>query len=249
MKTLKIALFAIFWVVSMTTFAQDAKEIVKKAYEKSNGNSSYAEMTMKIVRPTYERSVSMKTWSLGTNYSMVYITSPAKEKGQVSMKRDKEMWSWQPSINRMIKLPPSMMMQSWMGSDFTNDDLINQSSIVNAYTHKILGSEKISSKDCHKIELIPLESANVVWGKQILWITKDSYDILKSEYYDEDNYLSKTELATEYKTLGGKNIPSVFTTIPADKPGNKTILIMTDIKFDYKVDESFFSQQNMKTVR
>jgi hypothetical protein len=142
-----------------------------------------------------------------------------------------------------------MMMQSWMGSDFTNDDLINQSSIVNAYTHKIIGSEKLLAKDCYKIELIPLATANVVWGKVILWITKDSSDILKSEYYDEDDYLSKTETATEYKIIGGKNIPTVFTTVPADKKGQKTILIMDNIVFDYKVDETFFTQQNMKKIK
>ncbi len=249
MKTLKLSLITLFVLSSFFVLAQDAKQIVKTAYERNNGKSSYTEMTMKIVRPTYERSISMKAWSLGTEYSMVYITAPAKEKGQVSMKRDKEMWSWQPTINRMIKLPPSMMMQSWMGSDFTNDDLINQSSIVDAYTHKIIGSEKIDGKDCYKLELIPLESANVVWGKLLLWITKDTNDIVKSEYFDEDDYLTKTETAKDFKTMDGKNIPTVFTTIPADKPGNKTILIMSDIKFDYDVDESFFTQQNMKKVR
>jgi outer membrane lipoprotein-sorting protein len=242
-------LVTILLFIGTLTNAQNAKEIVSKAYERNNGNSSYTEMTMKIVRPTYERSVSMKAWSLDTKYSMVYITAPAKEKGQVSLKRGKEMWSWQPSINRMIKLPPSMMMQSWMGSDFTNDDLINQSSIVDAYTHTIIGNEKVDGKDCYKLELIPHETANVVWGKLFLWITKDTNDIIKSEYYDEDDYLAKTETATEFKILGGKNIPSVFTTIPADKPGNQTIMIMTEIKFDYDVDESFFSQQNMKKIR
>jgi len=249
MKTLKLSLITLFVLSSIFVFAQDAKQIVKTAYERNNGKSSYTEMTMKIVRPTYERSISMKAWSLGTEYSMVYITAPAKEKGQVSMKRDKEMWSWQPTINRMIKLPPSMMMQSWMGSDFTNDDLINQSSIVDAYTHKIIGSENIDGKECYKLELIPLENANVVWGKLLLWITKDTNDIVKSEYYDEDDYLTKTETAKDFKTMDGKNIQTVFTTIPADKPGNKTILIMSDIKFDYDVDESLFTQQNMKKVR
>jgi outer membrane lipoprotein-sorting protein len=244
---LLIISFMVFAASNM--FAQDAKEIVKKAWEKSNGNSSYSEMTMKIVRPTYERSLSMKTWSLGTEYSMVYITAPAKEKGQVHMKRDKEMWNWQPAINRMIKLPPSMMMQSWMGSDFTNDDLINQSSIVNAYKHKILGSENYSELACWKIELIPLETANVVWGKIVMWVSKDDYFILKSDYYDEDNELIKTETASEIKTLGGKKLPTVFTTTPADKKGNKTILIMTNIIFDYKLDETFFTQQNMKKIK
>jgi outer membrane lipoprotein-sorting protein len=204
---------------------------------------------MKIVRPTYERSISMKAWALGTDFSMVYITAPAKEKGQVHMKREKEMWNWQPAINRMIKLPPSMMMQSWMGSDFTNDDLINQASIVNDYTHKLIGEEKYETYSCYKIELTPKENSNVVWGKIVLLITKDDEFILKSEYFDEDNDLIKTELASDIKILGGKKIPTKFTTIPADKKGNKTILIMDNIVFDYKLDESFFTQQNMKKIK
>lgn len=245
----KIIISAFVLCVSTSIHAQDAKEIVRKANEKSNGNSSYTEMTMKIVRPTYERSISMKAWSLGTDYSMVYITAPAKEKGQVHMKREKEMWNWQPTINRMIKLPPSMMMQSWMGSDFTNDDLINQASIVNDYTHKLLGEEKHESYLCYKIELIPKENSNVVWGKIILLISKDDEFILKSEYYDEDNDLIKTEFASDVKMLGGKKIPSKFTTIPSDKKGNKTIMIMDNIIFDYKLDETFFTQQNMKKIK
>jgi len=245
----KAQLLIIATFCSIAIFAQNATEIVSRAHEKTNGNSNYTEMTMKIVRPTYERSISMKAWALGTDYSMVYITAPGKEKGQVHMKREKEMWNWQPAINRMIKLPPSMMMQSWMGSDFTNDDLINQASIVNDYTHKLLGEEKHETYQCHKIELIPKENTNVVWGKIILLISKDDEFILKSEYFDEDNDLIKTELASDIKMLGGKKIPAKFTTIPADKKGNKTILIMNNIVFDYKLDESFFTQQNMKRVK
>jgi len=245
----RIIVFVFVLFSSSVIYSQDAKEIVRKANEKSYGESSYTEMTMKIVRPSYERSISMKAWTLGTDYSMVYITSPAKEKGQVHMKREKEMWNWQPTISRMIKLPPSMMMQSWMGSDFTNDDLINQSSIVNDYTHKLIGEEKHESYQCYKIELIPKENSNVVWGKIVLLISKDDEFILKSEYYDEDNDLVKTEFASDVKILGGKKIPSKFTTIPSDKKGNKTVMIMTDIIFDYKLDETFFTQQNMKKLK
>lgn len=245
----KIQLLIAAILLSFGTRAQNATEIVSRAHEKTNGNSNYTEMTMKIVRPTYERTISMKAWALGTDFSMVYITAPAKEKGQVHMKREKEMWNWQPAINRMIKLPPSMMMQSWMGSDFTNDDLINQASIVNDYTHKLIGEEKYETYSCYKIELTPKENSNVVWGKIALLITKDDEFILKSEYFDEDNDLIKTELASDIKILGGKKIPTKFTTIPADKKGNKTILIMDNIVFDYKLDESFFTQQNMKKIK
>jgi len=230
--------------------AQNATEIVKKADEKIKGEkSSESIMTMKIIRPTWERSVSFKSWTKGTRNSMVLITAPAKEKGQSFLKIGNEMWNWNPTINRMIKLPPSMLAQGWMGSDFTNDDLLNESSIVIDYQHKIIGNEQISGRDCYKIELIPLEDAPVVWGKIILWITKNDYLQLKAEYYDDDGYLVKTETASDIRNIGNRVIPTRFELIPADKPGNKTILFLEDIKFNIPIEDSFFSQQNMKQLR
>ena len=118
--------------------AQDAKEIVRHADEKVRGKSSRGELTMKIVRPTWTREMSLKMWSKGTEMALVLVTAPARDKGTASLKRKKEIWNWQPSIDRVIKLPPSMMMQSWMGSDFTNDDLVKESSIVTDYNQKIV---------------------------------------------------------------------------------------------------------------
>lgn len=248
MNRIKLILF--MFLVPAVIYAQDAKEIVKKADAKMKGEqSSISQMTMKIVRPTWERTVSFKSWSKGTDYSMVLITAPAKEKGQSFLKFKREMWSWSPSINRMIKLPPSMLSQGWMGSDFTNDDLLNESSIVVDYTHKLLGKEAVSGKSCHKIELIPKENAPVVWGKIILWISADEFLQLKAEYFDEDNYLVKTEVASDIKTMSGRVIPTRFELVPADKEGNKTILIMDNIEFNTPLSESFFTQQSMKKLR
>ena len=153
---------------SINCHAQDIKEIVKKADEKFRGMSSQGELTMTIERPSWSRTVSMKNWTLGNEFSLIYITAPAKEKGQVFLKRQNEMWNWVPSIERMIKIPPSMMMQSWMGSDFTNDDLVKESSLVKDYAHNLLSEEKIEGYDCYKIELIPNEDAPVVWGKILM---------------------------------------------------------------------------------
>lgn len=231
------------------TGAQDAKEIVAKSYENTNGKTSRGTMSMTIVRPSWSRTIEMKTWSRGTDYSMVLITAPAKEKGQVFMKREKEMWNWVPRINRMIKLPPSMMTQSWMGSDFTNDDLVNQASVVNDYTHKILGSEKLQGYDCYKIEMIPKPDAPIVWGKVITWITKEGYMTFKNEYYDDDDELVNTEEASDVKKMGNRTIPTTFTITPHDNEGQKTIMKFISIEFDAEISETFFSQQNMKTIR
>jgi len=242
-----ILLSILILVLSMTFLrAQSAEEIVKKAYEKNEGNSQYAEMTMKIVRPKWQRELKFKYASLGKDYSLVLITSPAKEKGQTFLLVDNEMWMWNPSISRTVKLGPSMMSQGWMNSDYSNDELMNGGSIITDYDKRIIGSETIDGKACYKIVLTPKEGKNIVWGKQILWITKDSYLILKNEFYDEEDYLVKTHLGSEIKTLDGREIPTQFDIISEDNPDYKTIVIINDIRFDIKVSKSFFSQQNMR---
>jgi len=230
--------------------AQDAREIIKKADEKMQGEkTSQSTMTMTIVRPTWQREITFKSWTKGRDYSLALVTAPAKEQGQTFLKRETEMWNWNPTINRLIKLPPSMMSQGWMGSDFSNDDLLKESSIVVDYAHKIVGEEEIDGWDCYKIELIPLEDAAVVWGKIFKWIAREEFLQMKSEYYDEDDYLIKTELVYEIKTMGGRLIPSKFELIPEEDEGHKTVVVMVDIKFNEPIPDSFFSQQNMKRVR
>ena len=142
-----------------------------------------------------------------------------------------------------------MMMQSWMGSDFTNDDLVKQSSIVKDYEHKLLGEETIRGQVCYKIELIPKPDAPVVWGKIISWITKDGFNVWKNEYYDEDIELINVENAYDLKDFGDRTIPSRMEIEPVDEPGNKTILTFEDMKFNEPISDDFFSQQNMKQVR
>jgi len=231
-------------------FSQDAREIIKKADEKMQGEeTSYSTMTMKIIRPAWERDVTFRSWTKGRDYSLALVTAPPKESGQTFLKRENEMWNWNPTINRLIKLPPSMMSQGWMGSDFSNDDLLKESSIVVDYTHKITGSESIDGRDCYIIELLPHEDAAVVWGKIIKWISKDDFLQLKSEYYDEDDYLIKTETAYDIKTMDGRLIPTRFELIPEEEEGHQTVVILDEIQFNKPIDDSFFSQQNMKRVR
>ncbi len=251
MKILSLLLF--FTLTGTINFATtqdiDVQEIVRQADEKFRGTSSTGEMTMIIQRPSWSREISMKNWTLGNEYSLIYITAPAKEKGQVFLKRDNEMWNWVPTIERMIKIPPSMMMQSWMGSDFTNDDLVNESSLVKDYDHKLLGQENIRGYDCYKIELIPHDDAPVVWGKIIMWVSKDELFWLRTEYYDEEGDLVNTEVLSEIKQMDDRKMPTRLEMIPADEEGNKTILIFKNTDFNVNLKESFFSQQNMKRIR
>ncbi|NOX89045.1 MAG: outer membrane lipoprotein-sorting protein [Calditrichaeota bacterium] len=228
---------------------QKGTEIVRKANDQLRGKSSIITATLTVIKPNWTRSISMKIWSLEPDYALILITKPARDKGTITLKRKREVWNWLPSIRRMIKIPPSMMLQPWMGSDFTNDDLVRESSIVEDYTHTIIGEEKIGGYDCYKIRFDPKPEAGVVWGKIIAWITKKNYLELKAEYYDEDGQLIKSMLGSKIKKMGGRLIPSYWEMIPQNKKGHKTIIEYHSIKFNVKIDPSFFSQQNMKRIR
>jgi outer membrane lipoprotein-sorting protein len=250
MKKLIFVIFVLLFF-SATAISQDltATEIVQKADNLQRGNSSRGTMIMKIIRPKWTREIRMKNWSLGRDYSMTYIMAPPKDKGQVFLKRKNEMWNWVPSISRMIKIPPSMMSQGWMGSDYTNDDILKESSIVVDYDHKLIGEEEVSGISCYEIEMLPKEEAAVVWGKVIKWISKEKFWQLKSEYFDEDGELIRTEIASKVKQYGDRKLPSHLEIIPADKPGQKTVVDVPEAEFNIKLEESFFSLQNMKRVR
>ena len=213
------------------------------------GNSSSSEMSMKIVRPDWSRQISMKGWSLGTDYSLILITSPARDQGTVFLKRNKELWNWQPTIDRVVKLPPSMMTQSWMGSDFTNDDLVKESSIVHDYNHFIRGDTTITNRDAWKIELIPREDAPVVWGRILIYVSKAEYIELLVKYYDEDDFLINTMILSDIREMGGRLIPTRMDMIPAENPENSTVILYKEIQFDIGILEDFFSIQKMKRIR
>jgi outer membrane lipoprotein-sorting protein len=227
-----------------------ATDIVRKADEKFNGEKSgISIMEMTIIRPAWQRTVEFKSWTMGRENSLTLITAPAKDQGQTFLKRGQEMWNWNPAINRLIKLPPSMMSQGWMGSDYTNDDILKESSLINDYTHEIAGEEMIDGRLCFKIKMVARENASVVWGHQFRWIDKKELLVLKTELYDEDGYLVRTELGTDIKLMDGRVIPTVLELLPSDEKGNKTIVRIKDIRFNVPVEDSFFSQQNMKRVR
>jgi outer membrane lipoprotein-sorting protein len=232
--------------------AQDlsATEIVRKADEKFNGEkSSYSIMAMRVIRPEWQRTIEFKSWTLGKSYALTLITEPPKEAGQTFLKRGSEMWSWNPSISRLIKLPPSMMSQGWMGSDYTNDDILRESSVVTDYVHEIVGEENISGRLCYKIKMTAREDASIVWGRQIRWIDKKDFLVLRAELYDEDGSLVRTETGSDIRIMDGRTITSRIELVPSEEPENKTLVEIREIKFNIPVMESFFSQQNMRRVR
>lgn len=227
---------------------QNPTEIVQKADDHLRGESSQGEMTMTIVRPTWDRTISMKTWSRGTRFSLILITAPARDQGSSFLKRNNEIWNWVPSIGRSVKLPPSMMMQSWMGSDFTNDDLVRESSVVNDYTHEMYGESSIDGMDVYIVDLRPKPEAPVVWGLVRMYITKDEYLQLRTEFFDEDDELINISEGKDVKEFDGRRIPSKLIMTPVDKPGHQTIMEYKSIRFSANIPESFFTVQNMRRV-
>jgi len=252
-KYVSFALTFFFYIVQYHSSLQaqqlTAVEIIQKADEKVRGKTNHSTMEMQIIRPTWSRTISMKSWSNGLDYSMTYITAPAKDKGQVFMKRETEMWNWMPSIGRMIKIPASMMSQGWMGSDYTNDDILKESSIVRDYNHSIAIEEVVEGLNCYKIEMIPKEEAAVIWAKVYKWITKDEFIQIKSEYYDEDDDLVKSDFGYDFKKMDGRLIPSRIEIVPADGEGKKTVILLMEVQFDVELPTTYFSQQNMKRIR
>lgn len=246
---MKYLITSLIALVSFTVNAQSAKEIIKMVDDKMQGESNKAEMRMTIVRPDWKREITMKSWAKGRDMSLILITGPARDKGTSTLKRKKELWNWQPSIDRTIKLPPSMMLQSWMGSDFTNDDLVRESSIVNDYTHELGEDTVVNNYDCYKIIMTPKPDAPVVWGKLVVYVEKVELNQLLVYYYDEDAFLVNTMKLSEVKNMDGRNIPTRMEMIPAEEPENMTVIEYLVMDFDIDISDNFFSIQNMKRVR
>lgn len=247
-RNLAALLIFVLLPISGFVFAQDATEIIQKMDEKMRGESLKAEMSMTIVRPDWERTISMKSWSRGNEYSLILITAPARDEGMAYLKRGNEIWNWVPSVGRTIKMPPSMMMQSWMGSDFTNDDLVRESSVVTDYEHEIAGEETIEGYECYKIEMTPKPDAPVVWERVDVWVSKDEYLQLRSEFYDEFGDLINVMKGMNVKEFDGRMIPARMEMIPQDKEGHKTVMEYQSMEFNESISENFFSVQNMRRV-
>ena len=244
----KLLIVVLMWF-SCSVFAESAYGIVEKSDKQMRGDSSYTVSTMNIIRPDWTRSMSMKSWTKGKELSLVLVTAPAKDKGSASLKRQREMWNWIPGIERIIKIAPSMLSQSWMGSDFTNDDLINQSSIVVDYDHTLIHEEPFDGETTYVIDAIAKPDAPVVWSKVRLWISKETYLQRKVVFYDEFDEQVNLMQTFDIKEMGGRMLATRMEMIPAEKKGNKTELITHEAQFDFEVGDEFFSQSQMKSLR
>jgi outer membrane lipoprotein-sorting protein len=229
--------------------AQDAQELVRRVDQKTRGDYSYSQLLIRVERPGWNREIQVKNWTKGKDYAMILILSPSRDKGISYLKRKKEVWNWIPSIERNIKLPPSMMSQSWMGTDFTNDDLVKEASLVEDYTHSLEKEEMIQDRKCMKIILLPKQESAVVWGKVILWIDPKDMVMVRSEYYDEEGKLINTLRSLEFGTLGGRFLPTKMEMLPKEKKDQKTIMVYKQLVFDQKIADDFFTPANMSRLQ
>lgn len=229
--------------------SQNSTEILERMEQTMRGDSQYAEMTMRIERPRYNREVSMRSWLKDRDYSLILITAPARDEGTVFLMRENDIWNYDPRIDRTTRLPSSMMAQSWMGSDFTNDDLVRDSDIIDDYEHSVLRTEEYAGHEAYVLELIPKPDTPIVWGKVKMWVRKDDYIQLRIENYDQRDRLVNTMKLEEIKRFGNRNVPTRIVVEPAGKENERTVLTYQKIEFDIDIDEAFFSRANMQRVR
>jgi outer membrane lipoprotein-sorting protein len=223
-----------------------AKAIITKTDDLMRGRTNYGVYEMKIFTPRWKRTIKMEIWVKGKDKTFIEITYPAKDAGTKFLKLGYEMWNYIPKVERTIKIPPSMMMQSWMGSDFTNDDLVKESSIVDDYTHSLIGKEQIQGFPAYKIQLDPKPDAPVVWGKIILWVRIKDYVPLKQEFYNEKGELIHILNFSEIKWIGDRSIPTLWEMTPLKKKGRKTVIKIEKIKFNIPINDSLFSLRTLK---
>ena len=237
--------FAISIFPANQALATDVKEIITHIDQLYRSKTSHADLEMKIVTPNWERTLSMTVWTKGTDKTFIRITAPKKEKDITTLRIGKEMWNYLPKVNKTFKVSPSMMMNSWMGSDFTNDDLVRESSLINDYTYQRITPEDPSPELIY-IELIPKEDTPIVWGKVISAVRKEDYIPVWQHFYDEKDKLMRVLNYKEIKAFGNKTLPSVMEMIPQNKEGNKTGVRFLNAEYDSDIDDKVFTRRNLQ---
>jgi hypothetical protein len=222
-----------------------AHKLVEQAEQQSMGNSLVANVTMSIERESSKRDLKFKLWQWRRDKALVKVQEPVKDRGTGSLRLGLNLWQYLPNIGRTVRIPPSMMLQSWMGSDFTNDDLIKTSSLSRDYTHQLDGEETVRGDKVTKIICLPKPDAPVVWGKVRLWVRAKDAVTVRQEFFSEHGELLKVMDGTDIKSFGKHTIPATLTMTVVKKPGTKTVMHFLDAAFDGAIDEHVFTQENL----
>jgi len=246
MKYLMALLFGL--IAQAATADEDARQLVRAAIDHWRGTSSYCEMTMVIHRPDWERSMSMRGWTEGDEKSLVRITEPRKDRGNGTLMDGNSMWSYSPRINRVIKVPSSMMNQSWMGSDFSNKDISRANDIVDKYEHTLLATTDEDGHAVYEIESIPHEDAAVVWGREVLKL-RDDHVMLSQRFYDQDDILVKELKTLDIAAMGGRTVAARQRMSKSDQPEEWTEIRVDAIEYDVNLGDNVFTLSNLRNPR
>ncbi len=230
------------------TGSRDARDIVRDALNHWRGTSSQGAMTMTIHRPDWERSMSMESWTQGEKRSLVRVTAPRKDRGNGTLMDGNKMWSYSPKINRVIKVPSSMMSQSWMGSDFSNKDISRTDDIVEQYDHTLLSESEIDGHIVYEVQSVPHEDAAVVWGKEVLVVRSDNV-LIEHRFYDQDGELVKALHTLEIGDMGGRTVAVRQRMEKVAAPGAWTEIIVDSVEFDVDLSDNIFTLSNLRNPR
>jgi outer membrane lipoprotein-sorting protein len=250
-KRLITLALTIVWFVLLFPFwaaALDANRLVEDSFNYVRGLASVSTVVMTIERPTWQRKMTIKAWTRGQKDSLFYIDAPPKDHGNGTLKKGREMWLFNPKVNRVIKVPPSMMSQSWMGSDFSNNDLSKTDSLLVDYIHSIIATESHEGKKVYVIKSIPKPDAPVIWGMQKLKVREDLI-WLSQEFFDEDLQTVKAMTTLEIMMLGGKLYPRVWRMQKVDEKDKYTQLRYTSLEFKSKLPDNIFTLDNLRRPR
>jgi outer membrane lipoprotein-sorting protein len=226
----------------------DVETIVDKVDKLYRSRTSQGQLEMTIVSENWTRTLKMDVWTEGLDSTFIHISYPWKDAGIATLRIKNEMWNYFPKINKVMKVPPSMMMSSWMGSDFTNDDLVKESSMKEDYVYRLIHPEDAEPLNYY-IELTPKKDIPIVWGRIYLVVRKKDYIPVLQVYFDEKGRKMREMVFSEIKTFSGREIPSVLEMTPLNKPGKKTVIIYKDIKFDSELDKDIFTLRNLQKKR
>ena len=236
-------------LMSSSALSNPAYEIVKRSDNLIHGKSSFGDVEMTVINPYFERTLKMKVWNESRKKVFIRILYPAREAGIGTLKIGSEMWNYLPAIEKVIKIPPSMMMAPWMGSDFSNEDIVRDSSIVEDYDHRIMTEEVVEGSRVYKIEALPKPAAPVVWGKIYFWVRKSDDVPIRKEYYDEKGKLVKSLEYKDVKPMGGRIVPTFMVMRSLLKEKSMTALRIIKCQYDLAIPNNIFSLRNLQTTK
>jgi outer membrane lipoprotein-sorting protein len=221
-------------------------QLVQRSEDSLRGRTEQGKVSMTVHTPDWQRTLKMNYWAVNPDKTFIRVTAPARDAGTATLRIQTNMWNYLPSVERVIKIPPSLMLQAWLGSDFTNDDLVRESSLVKDYSHKLDGEKTIAGDPCYRVVSTPKPNAPVVWGRVVLFVRKKDALPRRQEYYDDRGTLKKVLVYEDFRVTGGRLYPMRWIMTSVTRPGHRTTLVFANLVFNRKIPASTFTRENLQ---